>query len=127
MKEKDLIETLVEQISQMLDLIRQNDGFAEKELSPGIMEQLAQLEKDVELLQTINENVAASSQIDTSTSNLNPREKHLLDTIKKMKKDALALQTRYEFVSAPEKKTSKSTDMKKKLKPIGSRKNWNRL
>lgn len=148
MKEKNPIEELVEQVSNLLEMIHQAEAESKKlsadKLSPDLLQKIDRLEKDVETFNQMNNSILEQITIDKTGSNLSPREKQLLERIKKMKLAAMELQMRYDFVvisektkvegnplfsqeKKEEKGKKKGTGLKKKLKGIGSKKNWNRL
>lgn len=129
------MQHLLEQIQNLLKMYYENKDKPAKELPKDITERLQQVEREVELFQKFNEKVfdemgISEEQLKKMTAELEPRERRILDSTEKLKKEVEQIQQdlSMQAMTAKQRKKKQGTQQrKKKFNQLGGRKDWKYL
>lgn len=139
MKNKNQIELLLEQISDMIKLIEQRREPFSANLTPEVLQHLEKLEKVMGIFQDLNHKSLEEARINIDnlrvatlrSSTIPEKDKALIERAKKIEKDARQLQLHYSLLakggssgSGKNQKKQMIKNRKKKFKPMGGNKGW---
>jgi hypothetical protein len=138
MKEKDPFESIVDEFAKLVDMSLQlAKTTTSDEVSPEVKERVERLREEVDKFCQESESKLIDQEPSKEILN-NPRKKHLFNKVKQLEKEVVELKMAisltdhsgknlYQQVQSDKKTKRKQTEsdrLKKKLTPIGSKKNW---
>jgi len=140
--ERQRLENLLLQVSDMISLIQNHKGPISDDISPRVLEEVERLEKAVAEFEDLNRQDFAAARIDiarlrteTEQSKQIPlKEKKLFQRAKEIEQDAYRLQLSFSKALERGKGNQKNSkqeaskqgikDRRNRFKPLGGNKNW---
>ena len=134
MAEKNMIEQLLNQITELMEIAHENkDHTLEGDLPPQLEKELEALERDVQEFCDLNEQLIVEAGV--SEQGCNPKSQRVLQKARKLRQELESTQrgltTAVQIVKKQEKtfgkkgdKASKKVARTKKFKRIGGKKGW---
>ncbi|KIC71165.1 hypothetical protein DB44_EN00020 [Candidatus Protochlamydia amoebophila] len=140
-KDKNPIEPLLSQITEILHKIQNHDGSISNNLTPQIIEEIERLESAIALFNDVNQKTFQDAnidvenlKIDSSRSHMiSDKDKRVLKQAQEIEKDAKKLQFAFSKIMERGQKVSvkkedplkqKIKERRKRFKPLGGDKNW---
>jgi hypothetical protein len=143
MKDKNLIEPLLNQVGEILKQLQEHKGSISQNLNPDVLGKLERLEMMVDAFEELNKKSQEAAQIDPQqlllelerSPKISPKEKKILERARQMERDAKNLKSQYAEIVASNKvnkipSIKKSTekkigkDRKNKFKLLGGNQGW---